>query len=685
MNFQVVKKLKHFTSVFLALVMVLSVAVMPSVSVYAYEPDEIGDVVYEMGYGESYGYEVDEEVAVDEPWYVEDDDVLDEPWYGVGDEDEYLDDEDLDIEDELYDLAAESAMYVDIMPLMVLGVDIVTDLVGDVAPNAEIRVTARWFSRATLTHPVTIRVTNGAEVLADYATDITFTAGGSEVPINNFVAGDGVVTFTTSTLADAPLANEITFSIQAPPTEGYFDLTVRVGPGTNYEYGNYDVKTFNVVTSFIVETSSDIIVGDERFDVFGNVGREFTNGNYFVGFDFIHVETGTISAMYSTTPEPNGDFFFGDVQFPDDAPLAGIFQVKAVLVCRITFEEITSIPIEIERVMSVLQPTNPRCADTNLAYWRNGTEMSASPSIRPPGNANNGDKDVSRIGQISWQPDTLGRATLTARFETVKEFNRVVIYQHGFRLRDYEVEYSIDGTTWHNFTYAERFLGNPAILDYTRPVRAVGQYVRLVIGHTEGNPPAVIIEFEVYNMPGPDDAQMYTLTIYKRCIDTGNDLQQPVVQQRPYGYVVPVNASDIQGFTPVRKVTGGQTVRTFIYPSRHPNPAEQTLYVTITGDTEVIIKYGAPRTLTRRYVNNAGGGYVDLRQFGYPLGGWPNSVITLPHGTLLILNVSPAFGNLYRFHSATANGVSKPVGELFIMPPILLDEDVVVTFRYTRR
>ena len=639
-----------------------------------------------------------------------------------------------------------------ITPLVSVNIMMSTDvdLLGEIEPLDEITVTVSWTSVLVTSNPVAISVSNGAEILVNYETDVEFLAGGILGAVSDLVTGVNEVTFVSGAVASGNLANEITFRVQAPPAAGDFDLSVLIGlPTVAISPGiNFVERTFDVGTGFFVETSYDTIVGDMPFDVFGETGRTNVGGHeYIVAFTVSHIDdlsNPVIEGAYFTAP--NGSFIFEQVEFPSYA-LEGIYVVQAVLtdtngsilrnadhkyieyvrpVPTITlnvssnpivgsepfelygeidyadvfmliveiiytdsgvlmhtigpefdvvsdgnfafpswafpanfpagrytivvtaysgdfanFTDIATAEIEIEHVKYLLNPTNPRDG-TNIAYRGTGAVMDASSTFnnsfnRMPWRANDGVYTPASLGE-SWQADGPQDMAqwLKVDFGEVREFNRVVIFQNGNRIRDYELEYSVDGVTWYPLSsgFIPALLPGPIpqvfIYDYTHTERVAGKYVRLNMGLSvaANGMPVSIIEFKVYNMPS-----FYTVTISGIEVTYDVVIRSPFEEQHPFASSHMVPAPEMPGFSVVGVTINGQPAS--LTPDNY-------VAITISGDVDLVFQYRIMRLVVIRTVNVNTGEQISWNLLSYVEG----SSIQL---------TAPTFDN-YRLTGVLING-----------------------------
>jgi len=204
---------------------------------------------------------------------------------------------------------------------------------SDVDVNQEIIVNVRFRSiLAPNGEPVTVTVTNGAQILINDVSDVLFEANGVARPIRNIVADNNSVSFITGVPANTPLLNDLTFSIVAPSSAGDFSVSVLIGnPGTIPNVNvNFAERTFTAVSSIYVQTSHDVVIGNMPFNVSGGSGDGA--GNWAVAA-IVHSECGfglTIGNPLAQT-DISGRFQFDPIVFPPNAP-AGMYNVTVELV-----------------------------------------------------------------------------------------------------------------------------------------------------------------------------------------------------------------------------------------------------------------------------------------------------------------------------------------------------------------
>ncbi|MCL2222975.1 MAG: hypothetical protein FWB92_11725 [Oscillospiraceae bacterium] len=203
---------------------------------------------------------------------------------------------------------------------------------SDVDVNEEIIVSVRFRSiLAPNGEPVTVTVTNGAQILINDESDVLFEANGVARPIRNIIASNNSVSFTTGAPATTPLFNDLTFSIAAPSSPGDFSVSVLIGnPGTTPNVNvNFAERTFTAVSSFFVQTSHDVIIGRMPFDVFGGTD---SGANNMVALEFRHIGSDFKEALGNVAvTDIDGTFLFNALVFPANAP-AGMYEIGVVLI-----------------------------------------------------------------------------------------------------------------------------------------------------------------------------------------------------------------------------------------------------------------------------------------------------------------------------------------------------------------
>ena len=232
-----------------------------------------------------------------------------------------------------------------------------------VSPNDEITVTVNFGSvLAPNGEPIAIWATNGAEILINDITDVRFSAGGELRPIRDIATGDGVVRFMSGPPVSGLLANQLTFSIQAPPSAGDFTLTVRVGleTATINPASNFAQRTFRVGSHFTVNTTLDVVNRNQLFEVYGEIDFDDV---FLVGMKIYNRDTG-VNAFEATTLDlgtaldiANGTYSMGLFSF-DSSHAAGIYVVETTIVDSGGYDNIATARTYIELVIPELITVN---------------------------------------------------------------------------------------------------------------------------------------------------------------------------------------------------------------------------------------------------------------------------------------------------------------------------------------
>lgn len=122
--------------------------------------------------------------------------------------------------------------------------------------------------------------------------------------------------------------------MKAPSTTGDFTLSTKIGLDTTpNNVSNFATKTLTVAAAFFVDTSHDIVTGDELFDVFGEIGTTNPLGDYLVGIIVSHKTSNYLAIEYFDIFDPvnpDGGYLIADLFFPPTA-LEGVYVVTATL------------------------------------------------------------------------------------------------------------------------------------------------------------------------------------------------------------------------------------------------------------------------------------------------------------------------------------------------------------------
>ncbi|MCL2400391.1 MAG: discoidin domain-containing protein [Defluviitaleaceae bacterium] len=348
--------------------------------------------------------------------------------------------------------------------------------------------------------------------------------------------------------------------------------------------------------SINLNLSHDRVVGSESFRIYGDI--EDDDVFFILGTISRYDDPGNhvylLDLIMGPFPSNIVEFeFFKNLASQQD----GRFIVEVTVLDGVG-DEIARAEAEIEFVRYELTPTNPRCELTNLARDYRGAVMSASSSLNAARNAawtNNGIRYVLPplpLPHPSWQALTDGPEYLMVDFGEIKEFNRVVIFQNAHRIRNYALEYSIDGAIWYALTQGNNFAQTNSygisFLDYMHHERVAGQFVRLRIGHSSLATPVSVFEFEVYNMPN-----MYNVTVSGIDVNTNVVINSPTTQPYIAGRTHQIIAPEIPGYTLIDALVNG--VRT--------NPVGgDRVNVNVIGNMDIVFRYGITRYITVRHV-----------------------------------------------------------------------------------
>lgn len=214
--------------------------------------------------------------------------------------------------------------------MVAVSVEMLTDASsGEVETNETVNVTIQFRSAIVSSTRVTIDVTNGANILINNPSDITFLANGVVGGISDLQVSGSQVQFTANGLASTPLVNEVVFSVQAPSAPGSFNISTRIGAATPSPM-NSTTQSFDVVSGFTVDSSHDTVVGSTAFTISGNAGVD--NAGNFVAIAFRHIATGVfVDALEDIAfVGADGQFELSPRSFPASAD-EGMYEVVAVL------------------------------------------------------------------------------------------------------------------------------------------------------------------------------------------------------------------------------------------------------------------------------------------------------------------------------------------------------------------
>lgn len=262
------------------------------------------------------------------------------------------------------------------------------DKSGNVEPEEEITATVTWKGMfASTGEPVTIQVTNGAEILVYNEEDVDFQANGVPAAIKSVTrtpSGDSV-TFTSGTPAASPLENKISFKIKAPSTTGSFNLSAKIGLNTtpNNPQTNFVEEEFNV-NPLRLNTTLDVIDQNDSFEVFGSLAFDDA---FMLAMQIYNKETGSVAFETTTTDiSREGKFTLGTYTF-DDSHATGVYTVEIVLFDS-NFTPIATAKKEIEHLKSYHEISYVyKCIETGKTIdsyslrYKHGEEITLIPDI----------------------------------------------------------------------------------------------------------------------------------------------------------------------------------------------------------------------------------------------------------------------------------------------------------------
>jgi hypothetical protein len=246
-----------------------------------------------------------------------------------------------------------------IAPLVAVQISMSTsaDQVSDVDVEEIIGITLRWKSvLATSGEPITINVTNGAEILITDENSVEFLAGGNPLSVKDVIVNPSkdVVKLKTASITASNMDNELIFQIKAPSNAGNFEVSTKIGLDNTpiNAMTNYVERTFSVVGSNLYATiSPEVVIGTMTFDIWGNTG--LTNANDFevmASYKVTHQGTGTDVFEYGDFINSDGTFSYGPFSFFNENAPYGIYDIEISLFDVTTFAE-TIITKQIEYVI----------------------------------------------------------------------------------------------------------------------------------------------------------------------------------------------------------------------------------------------------------------------------------------------------------------------------------------------
>lgn len=222
-------------------------------------------------------------------------------------------------------------------PRVAVQIDMSTnaDLSGLVDADSTITATVTWKSILAFSgEPITLQVTNGAEILISAPEDVTFKADGvpaSVGPVTRSADGNAV-TFSSAPPAASPLDNEITFRIKAPSRAGKFNISAKIGKEEtpNTPLINFVEKELTVIPTIDVVTNTDIIIRGDTLHVFGTVNAE---DPLIVGLVIFNAQTGDVAFEATTTDiSDSGEYDFGSFSFKEPyAENVGTYTLQVTL------------------------------------------------------------------------------------------------------------------------------------------------------------------------------------------------------------------------------------------------------------------------------------------------------------------------------------------------------------------
>lgn len=299
------------------------------------------------------------------------------------------------------------------------------DQSNEVRPNDEITATVTWKSVLAPTgEPITIRVTNGAEILIYNQADVVFRANGvpaSIQPVTRSTSGD-VVTFISGTPATSPLENKITFQIKSPSSAGDFKLSVKIGSDSTAAnpLTNFVEREFTILP-LTVNTSLDIVDGAEPFEVFGEVA---VDDAFIIAMEIHNKETGDI-AFGSTTMDisSNGRYTLGLFSF-NESHAAGVYIVEVVLLDS-GFNPVGTVKKEIQHVTEQIVSVKFMNVDTGEIFLSYSKKYNYGATISPEVIYSN----YSLVGAlVNGQPVEGGKVKLTTNGPTEVVFQFEILY-----------------------------------------------------------------------------------------------------------------------------------------------------------------------------------------------------------------------------------------------------------------
>ncbi|MCL2187979.1 MAG: DUF4198 domain-containing protein [Defluviitaleaceae bacterium] len=197
--------------------------------------------------------------------------------------------------------------------------------------------------------PFTITATGGAEILINNPSDVTAMMGANPGTIRDITNQDGVVRFMTSTPGLPTQENIVTFQVRAPSTAGDFAISTKIGlDNTPQQPGiNFVARSMIAAPQFYAESSHDVVIGNEPFDIFGNTNTENPLGLNMIILTVMRpgAITPAIERVFPTNFD--GSFQYAGLIFPSNA-VEGMYIVTVVWMDFATFAENGRVEFEIE-------------------------------------------------------------------------------------------------------------------------------------------------------------------------------------------------------------------------------------------------------------------------------------------------------------------------------------------------
>jgi hypothetical protein len=215
------------------------------------------------------------------------------------------------------------------------------DTQNEVTQNQVITAVVSWKNVLTTTgEPVTLTATNGAQILIQNASDVTFVGdtSSSVSSISRNSTGD-LVTLTTGTPSLDPTNwNSLIFDIKAPSNAGNFKLSAKVGSNStpSNPQTNFVEHEFNMSKLLSVNTSKDTIDGIENFEVFGTIDFSALNyaNAYMLAMEVRNKQSGAVAFNSTSMNIPSsGNYNMGTFAF-EKTHIDGTYEIEIVLLDR---------------------------------------------------------------------------------------------------------------------------------------------------------------------------------------------------------------------------------------------------------------------------------------------------------------------------------------------------------------